>query len=1025
MKNSKGAVTVIVTLLLIPSILISGTAVDVARIYSAKSIVQDANSLGANAAMAQYNTLLKELYGLYGMQDKKLQSMVNDYISVALFGDENTETGIGTFLPFYGSESSLSTSITAEHNLGELEVLQRQIEEYMALRAPVKIADEIMDIIESMKYVSKDSNAVKNKMEIDDDLKEILKIYKKIYETISSLDEYPNDEKTLIKYTNKNLDKMNTQFKNLLSTRTSYIQLQKDFRATKEKLEKESANLKQQQSEIQIEKQNKEKEKQNVQESLNKTQQALNDAKNKKAEAEKNAQEDNTQEENTQKTQPDGEETEEEEKTEEERKAEQEKAEEEAKQKQEQLDQMGNDIDNMSDQVNQMNNSVNQLNTDIAQKDAQLQTVNDSLEANEKQLTQETKNYELKKEEQEDKFKQYVLNIVALTTGGKVLKSYHSGETDAEGNYSKGYWNTDYASMDIISGIYGSNVWDENMSLIACRSKANKMVEKYEKLVDKLVEQLKSAERKKAGIRAKLNTLKSQLNDCSSELKAGFTEKKEEYDNQSLIEYYEKILEYNLSGMAQAVESTESGAFEQIKESIKDMGYGTAGDGVLVAGKLTVEVLAVLATSTGFGTIEDAENVMDAFDVLRYYAEMDKDDYQFKSTNSFILFENVNEQTKNFYDVLKQIMDATGTEKEKSILKSLNQVLKAAYALLQSFYNVPEGAKYYPVSIESGITIGFGMGDDWDDTEKAEEGVKNMLGNSILSQFSDIANNCTNKLLIATYGMSMFSNYATNRPIADGKEEKSLTGHKFEKKVNYFYQSEQEFLFGGHSNADDNLTAVTGTILIVRFLMNYCSSFTISEINNIVKSVKLGLPFPVDIIMASLTRFAIVFVQSSLDVIKLRMGYRVPIAHDDTTWQISATNIESLVDDVYTLIETCKTENTFKNKEEKNAQNGKGLDYGNYLSILLLITDKTILTQRIQLLIELNLTNNKNDTQADWGKMSSVERISLSDYVTGIKMDTSVQMDTLFFTMKMFQDGINGVKPSTKYTISDTIYRGY
>ena len=104
---------------------------------------------------------------------------------------------------------------------------------------------------------------------------------------------------------------------------------------------------------------------------------------------------------------------------------------------------------------------------------------------------------------------------------------------------------------------------------------------------------------------------------------------------------------------------------------------------------------------------------------------------------------------------------------------------------------------------------------------------------------------------------------------------------------------------------------------------------------------------------------------------KLRMGYRVPIAHDDTTWQISATNIESLVDDVYTLIETCKTENTFKNKEEKNAQNGKGLDYGNYLSVLLLITDKTILTQRIQLLIELNLTNNKNDTQADWGKILS------------------------------------------------------
>ena len=1020
MKNSKGAVTVIVTLLLIPSILISGTAVDVARIYSAKSIVQDANSLGANAAMAQYNTLLKELYGLYGMQDKKLQSMVSDYISIALFGDSNTNKGLGTFLPFYGSESSLSTSITAEHNLGELEVLQRQIEEYMALRAPVKIADEIIDIIKSLKNVSNDSNAIKTKMEIDGDLREIHKIYKKIYQTVSSLDEYPNDEKNLIKYTNKNLDKMNTQFKNLLSTRNSYIKIKKDFRETKEKLEAQITTLKQQQSEIETEKQNKEKEKQNIQENLNKTQQTLNDAQNKKAEAEKNAQEENTQEENTQKTQSDGEETEEGEKTEEEIKAEQEKAEEEAKKKQEQLDQMNNDINNMQDQVNQMNNSMNQLNTDIAQKDAQLQTVKDSLETNEKKLAQETKNYELKKEEQEDKFKDYVLNIIALTTGGMVKKSYRSGETNEAGDYTKGYW---YDDRDIISGVFGGIIWDENMSLIACRSNANKLVERYEKLVDKLVEQMNAAEKKKASIKAKLSTLKSQLDNCSSELKTGFTEKREDYNNQSLIEYYEKILEYDLSGMAQTVKSTENGAFEQIKESIEDMGYGTGSNSV--AAKLTIDVLAVLAASNDFGSIEDAENIIDTADVLKQYAQMDKEDYQFQSTNSFVLFENVNEQTKQFYDTLKQIMDATGTEKEKNILKSLNQVIKVAQALWQGLDNVPEGADYYPVSIGNTNLFGFEIGGNWDDTEKAEESVKNTLGSSILSQFGTIANDCTNKLLLATYGATMFSNYATNKPLADDKKEESLTGHKFEKRVNYFYQSEQEFLVAGRSTADENLVTITGVIFAVRFIMNYISSFKVVEVDEIVKSVALGLPFPVNMIVSGLTRFGVVFAQSALDVFKLRMGYRVPIKHNNETWQISAMGINSLVDDVVKLIETCKTENTWKKDDEKKAQNGKGLNYSDYLAVMLLITNKTTLTQRIQLLIELNLTNNKNDTQADWGKIASVERVSLSDYVTGIKMETSVQMDTLFFTMKMFQDGINGVKPDTKYTISDTIYRGY
>ena len=65
--NCKGAVTVMVTLLLIPAILISGTGVDLARIYTAKSVVQDANQLAANSVLASYDALLQDLYGLFGV----------------------------------------------------------------------------------------------------------------------------------------------------------------------------------------------------------------------------------------------------------------------------------------------------------------------------------------------------------------------------------------------------------------------------------------------------------------------------------------------------------------------------------------------------------------------------------------------------------------------------------------------------------------------------------------------------------------------------------------------------------------------------------------------------------------------------------------------------------------------------------------------------------------------------------------------------------------------------------------------
>ena len=67
LKDCRGAVTVMVTLLLIPALLISGTCVDVARSYAARSALQDGNRMGANAWLTQYDALLQDIYGLFGV----------------------------------------------------------------------------------------------------------------------------------------------------------------------------------------------------------------------------------------------------------------------------------------------------------------------------------------------------------------------------------------------------------------------------------------------------------------------------------------------------------------------------------------------------------------------------------------------------------------------------------------------------------------------------------------------------------------------------------------------------------------------------------------------------------------------------------------------------------------------------------------------------------------------------------------------------------------------------------------------
>ena len=90
LRNCKGAVTVMVSLLLIPAILVTGTGVDLARIYAANSTLHDANQLAANSVLASYNALLQDLYGLFAVmqEDDEFSGMVDSYIRLSPYGEK-------------------------------------------------------------------------------------------------------------------------------------------------------------------------------------------------------------------------------------------------------------------------------------------------------------------------------------------------------------------------------------------------------------------------------------------------------------------------------------------------------------------------------------------------------------------------------------------------------------------------------------------------------------------------------------------------------------------------------------------------------------------------------------------------------------------------------------------------------------------------------------------------------------------------------------------------------------------------
>ena len=157
-RDVRGAVTVFVTLLLIPALLITGTGVDIARIYAARSVIHDANQLAANSALASYNALLHDLYGLFGMMTEEdgFKSSLQDYVNYSIFPKDGRKE-LGTFQLFYGSApKSVDFNPATNKHLANAPVLRRQIEDYSKFRAPVIIVREILQRLDTFQEVQED-----------------------------------------------------------------------------------------------------------------------------------------------------------------------------------------------------------------------------------------------------------------------------------------------------------------------------------------------------------------------------------------------------------------------------------------------------------------------------------------------------------------------------------------------------------------------------------------------------------------------------------------------------------------------------------------------------------------------------------------------------------------------------------------------------------------------------------------------------------------------------------------------------
>ena len=207
-NGSKGSVTIFLTMILVPMLLLMITLTDYAKISVAKRQVSGAGDVALNAGLSYYDKYLQDMYGLFAVSKdvSELEKNLEVYFNNTLLGD-----GLDTTDPFISKIASIITgskdtdsaymnliNLTSKEfellpvdgaNLANKELLNNQLMDYMKYRGPIVLAGGIFEKIMAFKGVKEENKAVQKKVEFEEELNRTGKKCKDAYEAIKKYNE--------------------------------------------------------------------------------------------------------------------------------------------------------------------------------------------------------------------------------------------------------------------------------------------------------------------------------------------------------------------------------------------------------------------------------------------------------------------------------------------------------------------------------------------------------------------------------------------------------------------------------------------------------------------------------------------------------------------------------------------------------------------------------------------------------------------------------------------------------------------
>lgn len=210
LKRTRGSMTVMVSLILIPTIFFTGFMVDLARIkLYGNQAVMTADNYG-EAVISTYDNLLKELYGLFAVaqseEGKKALDELDAYIQSSFTPNENTisqqylqsifgTTSYSGFMPYNQADVTLSYEPVSGANLDTNAVLSTQIGDFMKFRIVQTLegsGSTIMSAVSEVQNMANNSKAIDKKCDLDEKAEEVVDTVKDFYEQLERVAKYPD-----------------------------------------------------------------------------------------------------------------------------------------------------------------------------------------------------------------------------------------------------------------------------------------------------------------------------------------------------------------------------------------------------------------------------------------------------------------------------------------------------------------------------------------------------------------------------------------------------------------------------------------------------------------------------------------------------------------------------------------------------------------------------------------------------------------------------------------------------------------